>query len=232
MRVLCLLTTLATLLAAPAFANADRLLICEDRDNDGRFGLVELTLTPAARDAEVMQANLGTYQTCTAAIAQQGACNGSALCACEDRDRDGRFGIVRHPYPTTGPTVLEANTGNYFTCRDRLAAYPARNDRYLTCEDYDNDGRFGVVSHALVVQTPTASVIQPNIGNYYACTQQAASTAQCQGNAYCGCVDADGDGRFGIVRVPSRLASSRVTQPNIGAYGACFSNMNWPDWVD
>ena len=96
MRVLCLLTTLATLLAAPAFANADRLLICEDRDNDGRFGLVELTLAPAARDAEVMQPNLGTYQTCTAAIAQQGACNGSALCACEDRDRDGRFGIVRH----------------------------------------------------------------------------------------------------------------------------------------
>lgn len=233
MRFLSRFSAIAVLLIIPTLSQADTLLVCEDRDNDGRFGLVEVTLQPAAAEASVVRGNIGTYQSCVAAIGQQSACNGSStLCACEDRDQDGRFGIVRHAYPTTGRSVIAPNLGNYTTCQAQMNSYPSASDRYLTCDDYDNDGRYGVVSHQLVPQAAQAQVLQANFGNYYACTQQISAYSQCQGSTYCACVDADQDGRFGIVWVNSTLVSTRVTQPNIGQYGSCFSRMNWSDWVN
>lgn len=233
MRIFTLVSALAALLAAPALAGTDTLYVCQDRDNDGRFGLVEVLMEPARRDAEVLRGNIGTYQSCVAAISGQSACNGSdTLCACEDRDRDGRFGIVRHPYPATGRNVLAGNVGNYFSCQDRMNTYPSANDRYLTCDDYDNDGRFGVVAHQLAPETAPAQILQANYGNYYACTQRISAFSQCQGNSFCACVDANLDGRFGVVWVPGELRGTRVTRPNIGHYGSCFSSMNWNDWVN
>lgn len=233
MRLFIPFVALVMCLATTAPSRADTLMVCEDRDGDGRFGLVEVVLDPAPRDASVVRGNIGTYQSCVSAIGQHSACNGSStLCVCEDRDQDGRFGIVRHPYPTTGRNVIAGNIGNYFTCRNQLSGYPTSADRYLSCDDYDNDGRYGVVAHQLVPQAAQAEVLQANYGNYYACTQQLSSYSQCQGSTYCGCVDANQDGRFGIVWVNSTLVSTRVVQGNIGNYGSCFSRMDWSDWVN
>lgn len=228
------LAALLALLLAPLAAAADTLNVCEDRDGDGRFGLVEVTLDPVLGRSEVLRPNLGTYQTCRQEIRNTGACAGNGtLCICEDRDSDGRFGIVRHPFLSRGQRVVEANVGNYFSCLDRMQAYGDTATRYHSCEDLDSDGRYGIVEHQLIPQIAPAQILEANYGNYYACTQRIAAHSQCQGNSYCACVDANQDGRFGVVWVNSQLVRSRVVQPNIGLYSACFPRMNWStEWVN
>jgi len=87
---------------------------CEDWDKDGRFGAV---LHKLKIDKKVLKSNIGDYKQCAAHKSSLNRCNGKLdLCACEDWDKDGRFGIVLYKVKKKSPRVLKSNIGDYYKC--------------------------------------------------------------------------------------------------------------------
>lgn len=68
---------------------------CEDRDRDGRYGIVRYDYY---NSDVVLDADYGSARTCTDTAAVHQNCGGRSpvYCRAEDRDRDGRFGVVRY----------------------------------------------------------------------------------------------------------------------------------------
>ena len=97
---------------------------------------------------------------------------------------------------------------------------------FLTCEDRDQDGRFGVVRYTLDQYSSPAAVIRPNLGNYYTCRSRLKTDQGCKGNYTCSCEDWDGDGRFGIVRYQGKVAESKIIRANIATYYECDASIN------
>ena len=104
-----------------------------------------------------------------------------SLCTCEDWDTNGSFGVVL--YQTTGApyrTVLEPNIGNYYQCLSSIASFGACGAaiNLCACEDWDTDGRFGVVLYR-GMKNKKPKLLRPNVGNFYDCTAFKASLPQC-----------------------------------------------------
>ena len=97
-------------------------------------------------------------------------------CTCEDWNYDGKFGVVLKG------KILKSNIGPYEVCMHYAAtlsqcrAEDLRPDRPpgtdCTCEDWNNDGKFGVVLKG--------KILKSNIGPYEVCMRYAATLSQCQ----------------------------------------------------
>lgn len=102
-------------------------------------------------------------------------------CTCEDWDRDGRYGVV------LSSKILAGNYGPYAKCMQYAQSLsqcrsaqpvakpktppPPRNA--CTCEDWDRDGRFGVVLNG-------KTVLAPNVGSVESCKARAQAFSQCR----------------------------------------------------
>lgn len=221
------------LLAGNAYAGTANFLECVDEDRDGRFSLNQIVHSPPAVDARVIMSNYGSYPRCRDTSRFLENCSDdSVLCACEDRDNDGRFGVVLRPGRLIRSNVVASNLGDYQQCRQRLRSYENTNDTYHTCDDYDNDGRFGIVQHWFDVQLEPATLAHNNYGPYQSCVEYAQSFRGCQRPGYCGCVDNDDDGRFSIYIMPGEVVRVNHFDHNLGNYQACFRRMNFADgWL-
>jgi hypothetical protein len=90
---------------------------------------------------------------------------------------------------------------------------------YCTCEDWDNDGRFGAVAHKLEINK---KVLKSNIGDYGDCASTKSGMSSCSGNIkYCACEDWDKDGRFGVVLYEIKKYKPKVLKSNIGDFYKC-----------
>lgn len=224
MRTICFLIVL--FLLSP-IANADvKIKSCEDWDKDGRFGIVSHVLAPPPVKTKTIRANIGVYAACLSKSTRTPQCKGkSTLCTCEDHDKDGRFGIVKHPNKKYSTRVVKSNIGNYYQCVSQKSRYRNTSARYYSCEDWNKDGRFGIVQHNLKEKAPKPSILKSNHGNYYSCTAYKSSLSQCKGNSLCTCEDWNKDGRFGVVKYPGKKKGSKVLKSNIGTYAQCLSKM-------
>ncbi|MGM0611822.1 MAG: hypothetical protein ACQES5_12185 [Thermodesulfobacteriota bacterium] len=112
---LILALILVTLTASTARAgNELTSCTCEDWDKDGRFGAV---LHKFKIDKKVLKSNIGDYKQCAAYKSSLSRCNGKIdFCACEDWDKDGRFGMVLYEVKKYSPRVLKSNIGDYYKC--------------------------------------------------------------------------------------------------------------------
>lgn len=212
--------TAATLLIFGLFSatEAAAFCTCEDRDEDGRFGVVLHT----NGDEKVIKPNHGTYYACESLKAGLNECRQrGGFCACEDRDEQGQFGVVL--YQKAKAVVISPNRGTYYDCTSSKSNLEecTQGSNYCACEDHDNDGRFGVVLYG---QT-TGRVTHPNQGNYYQCTSFKTSLGACkEARNYCSCEDRDKDGRFGVVLYTGvNQNDSEVIRPNQGTYYHCVS---------
>lgn len=97
------------------FTSPDVQDVCEDRDNDGRFGIVRYALVQDGAWSVVLAPDQGNYQTCNSIRAGAGKC-AFGVCTCEDRNRDGRFGLVHYPGRLVTTKVLRGNIGSYEQC--------------------------------------------------------------------------------------------------------------------
>ena len=103
------------------------------------------------------------------------------LCTCEDWNRDGLYGVVLKG------EILSANYGPYAKCMDYARSLrqcrsipqaerprqPTASGNSCTCEDWDKDGRYGVVLNG-------KTVLAPNVGSHNQCMSRAQSMRQCQ----------------------------------------------------
>ena len=102
-------------------------------------------------------------------------------CTCEDWNKDGLYGVVKNG------EILSANYGPYPKCMDYArslsqcratpavsqAKPPPTSKNVCTCEDWDRDGRYGVVLNG-------KTVLSPNVGTYDRCMSRAQSISQCR----------------------------------------------------
>jgi hypothetical protein len=97
-------------------------------------------------------------------------------CTCEDWDRDGRYGVV------LGGKAIAPNVGSLGACQGRARAIPACQVKRktaqaktavnkCTCEDWDRDGRYGVVFDG--------KAIAPNVGSYSKCLRHTQTLNRC-----------------------------------------------------
>jgi len=103
------------------------------------------------------------------------------LCTCEDWNRDGLYGVVLNGQ------ILSANYGPYPKCMEYARSLsqcrstppvskprkPVAPRNACTCEDWDRDGRYGVVLNG-------KTVLAPNVGSYDQCMSRARSIGQCR----------------------------------------------------
>lgn len=159
------------LLLADGLALAGDRCTCEDWDKDGRFGVV--------LNGRVLKGNVGNYDECMRYARALDKCPAaepavpSLKCTCEDWDKDGRFGVVLNG------NVLKSNVGNYKDCMRYAGTVdkcrvdqPAVSSLKCTCEDWDKDGRFGVVLNG--------RVLKGNVGNQQDCLRYAATLGKCR----------------------------------------------------
>ncbi len=199
---------------------------CEDWDKDGRFGIVAHTLATPPLKPYVIKGNVGTYASCLSEKSKIHQCKGkSTLCTCEDWDKDGRFGIVKNLNEKISTVVVKGNTGNYYQCVSKKRKYKNTSTKYYACEDWDKDGRFGIVQYNLRDKLPKPTVIKSNYGNYYKCTEHKSSIGVCKAPSLCTCEDWNKDGRFGIVKYKGVKKQTKVLQSNIGTYASCLSKI-------
>ncbi|MCI5208227.1 MAG: hypothetical protein D3910_05420 [Candidatus Electrothrix sp. ATG2] len=88
---------------------------CEDRDNQGQFGLWLYKYTAKKR---VIKPNIGTWPQCRSAMNNTSQCNApNKLCACYDWDNQGQFGVTLYTagIKKTG-RLLRGNIGTYQQC--------------------------------------------------------------------------------------------------------------------
>lgn len=150
----------------------------------------------------------------------------SSRCTCEDWDGDGRFGVVLNG------KAIASNIGSRAACQQHAAGLerchaeepstprpeePGRN--ICTCEDWDEDGRFGVVLDGRAIAS--------NVGSYSECMRRAATIDRCHrtdkheasppagAGTACSCADWDNDGRYGVVHDGKAIA------PNVGTPAEC-----------
>lgn len=99
-------------------------------------------------------------------------------CTCEDWDKDGRFGAVVHKLKIN-KKVLQSNIGDYGDCAYTKSGMSScsGNINYCACEDWDKDGRFGVVLYEIKKYKP--KVVKSNIGDFYKCTAFKSSSSRC-----------------------------------------------------
>ena len=101
-----------------------------------------------------------------------------ASCQCEDQDGDGRYGIV-HYSRYGGSRVIAPNLGPLRRCERMMSRHAACHEERRTscsCEDWDGDGRFGVVLNG-----PNGSeVLEPNIGPSRRCLRVMRRIPRCQ----------------------------------------------------
>lgn len=224
MRVLYFLVT-AFLLST--VTNADvSIKSCEDWDKDGRFGIVSHRLaTPPSRPI-VIKGNVGRYASCLSKISRTRQCKGkNTLCTCEDWDKDGRFGIVKNSSKKISSKVLRGNIGNYYQCVSHKKKYRNTATKYHSCEDWDKDGRFGLVRYRLKDKAPKGKVLKSNHGNYYKCSTYKSKLRACKSPALCTCEDWNKDGRFGVVKYQGKKVNSKVLRSDVGPYARCLSKI-------
>lgn len=122
---------------------------------------------------------IGILGICLAVIA--GTVYAGSVCTCEDWDEDGRFGVVLyHTVNNNNMSVVKSNIGNYYQCISFKSGLDICSGKtnLCACEDWDKDGRFGVVLYnGLESKKPT--VLKPNMGNFYECTSFKSSLSQC-----------------------------------------------------
>ncbi len=212
---------------------AGSLCTCEDWDKDGRYGVV------LNRDGKksVLQSNRGDYSECMGILATLEQCQtvpvsepNASLCTCEDWDKDGRYGVVLNS--DGKKSVLKSNRGDYNQCMEVLATLdqcqtapaPDLNASPCTCEDWDKDGRYGVVFNS----DGKKSVLKSNRGDYSQCMAVLATLDQCKpapapdlAGSICTCEDWDKDGRFGLVLYQARKERPKVLKSNVGDYYKC-----------
>lgn len=83
-----------------------------------------------------------------------------------------------------------------------------------TCEDWDKDGRYGVVLNG-------TTVLMPNYGTYDQCVDFKLTLGKCgasRGRFGCTCEDWNRDGRYGVV-----LNGRTILRANYGNYNQCVS---------
>lgn len=111
--------------------------------------------------------------------ARNGKTSTSIQCTCEDWNHDGSFGVVLNG------SILHANYGPYSECltyarslnRCRIDKAPpppkvTPKKGSCTCEDWDRDGRYGVVLNG-------KTVLSPNVGSYEHCLRRLKSLSGC-----------------------------------------------------
>ena len=91
--------------------------------------------------------------------------------------------------------------------------------KLCTCEDWNNDGKYGVVLNG-------TTVLQPNYGTYSECKKLMKTLTSCIGSNQpsakkptkntCTCEDWNKDGSFGVV------LKGKVLRPNYGTYAKCM----------
>lgn len=231
MKILTYVVAGYLLLLGAAHAQTTGFLHCVDSEFDGRFELVQLEMAPSVLDPTVLYPNLASYSSCQRTLRTLGECTGQGdLCSCQDHDGDGRFGVVKYPRPATNRVVLQANVGNYQGCEARRRGVRDTGTQYHTCEDYDEDGRFGIVRHNVAPILQPAILARPDYGTYQDCTMFTRTFDGCRGDSLCLCVDDDDDGRFSIFIQPDRYVGIDYLDPNAGNYPACFARQGWPYW--
>ena len=170
------------LLFGAAHAQTTGFLHCIDAEFDGRFELVQLEMAPSVLDPTVIYPNLASHSSCQRTLRTLGGCTGQGdLCSCQDYDGDGRFGVVKYPRPATNRVVLQANIGNYQGCEARRREVRDTGTQYHTCEDYDEDGRFGIVRHNVAPILQPAILARPDYGTYQDCTMFTRTFDGCGG---------------------------------------------------
>lgn len=98
-------------------------------------------------------------------------------CTCEDWDKNGQYGVVLN-----GNTVLAPNVGSLWECNQysetlgRCSGSIEKKESggtnlICTCEDWDKDGRFGVVLNGRVLRS--------NVGTRGACLKYAQTLGSC-----------------------------------------------------
>lgn len=93
---------------------------------------------------------------------------------------------------------------------------------FCTCEDWNNNGSFGVVSRQTVGNV-TKQVVDGNVGNYYDCMSFQATMSICKNN-FCACEDWDKDGRFGaVVYFGLKKNTRKLVKGDVGNYYDCVS---------
>lgn len=122
----------------------------------------------------------GSSSNASAPPSQPKAQRTQSPCTCEDWNRDGLYGVV------IGKEILVANYGTPEECQRyaktlaacRADSAPAKekpkpSPSACTCEDWDRDGRYGVVYKG--------RVLAPNVGSPAACMSRAKTFSQCTG---------------------------------------------------
>jgi len=106
-----------------------------------------------------------------------------------------------------------------------LNAFAADRDGRCTCEDWDRDGRYGIVIH----ENGRKKVLRSNDGSYDECQQAAADHPACRPrggrpddgggrrHTVCTCEDWDHDQRYGVIHYDNKR---RVLRPNYGPYAS------------
>jgi hypothetical protein len=97
-------------------ASAANFCTCEDRDHDGSFGV--WVHSGGGGDARALKPNIGRFGDCWSERSKQNACKQATnYCACEDRNRDGRFGIWLYRGVDRGSSSsIRPNEGDYANC--------------------------------------------------------------------------------------------------------------------
>lgn len=127
------------------------------------------------------QNTVGTDRSSTSSNQKPDSTSVALRCTCEDWNKDGLYGVVLNG------KVLSANYGPYAKCMDYARSLsqcrsappvsqpekPPTSKNVCTCEDWDRDGRYGVVLNG-------KTVLSPNVGAYDRCMSRARSISQCQ----------------------------------------------------
>jgi hypothetical protein len=90
-----------------------------------------------------------------------------------------------------------------------------------TCEDWNSNGSFGVVSYQKV-GTVKRDIIDANIGRYDKCMSFKSTLSICN-QQVCTCEDWDKDGRFGAVVYFGLNKTRKLLKGDVGDYYDCVS---------
>lgn len=91
---------------------------CEDRNYDGRYGIIRYSPHDRLDTGLTVASNLGTYGQCERIRTGYNSCNSraQAIYTCEDQDRNGYFGVVKYDRFARRGVVIYGNYGTLHQC--------------------------------------------------------------------------------------------------------------------
>jgi hypothetical protein len=194
------------------FTGTDTMVIVEERSRDGK---VSRRVFDAFRATYRMPEDLPTARS----LQEWGDMPLTDYDRWKDETRQSWQDRVVKPF------IKEATTQMEIDLRPRPGVDPSDTHRPVaargqegtavsgnrcTCEDWDDDGRYGVVLNG--------RVLRGNVGSYGDCMGVANELKPC--TAQCTCEDWDDDGRYGVV------LGGKVLRGNVGTYGECMRLAN------